>query len=313
LVLCIATSGAGLAESAALPAANDAAKPAPPGQPATGPGGREYAHLEVKQMEHGESGQQFWIIEPTKPSTAPAPLVIFLHGYSAMEPGTYRGWLNHLAKRGSIVVYPRYQERLLTPATEYFPNIIASLRQALAVLAGPGHSKPDLERVVVVGHSAGAVEAANYCVNAALEKLPIPKAAMLVQPGQGPKRGLKLVPLDDCTRIPTGIRLLVVVGDADGVVGDSCARLIWRDARHVRDRSFVTVQSDHHGVPPLRANHLSPVSWTPQATDALDWLGYWKMLDGLMDAAFAGREYVVDPSLGAWSDGTPVKPLKVER
>jgi len=291
----------------------DGGKPSPPKQPKTGPGGAQYAHAGFHETEHGEGGEQFWLLEPSRPTPKKAPLVIFLHGYSAMHPDTYREWVNHLARRGNIVVYPRYQEKLLTPATEYFPNVIASIRHALAVLRQSGHVAPDLEKVAVVGHSAGGVQAANYCVNAVAEKLPVPKAAMFVQPGQGPERGLKIVPLDNCGMIPPETHLLIVVGDSDGMVGTGCARTIWQDTKQVRDRSFVTVQSDDHGTPPLRANHLSPVSWTPEATDALDWFGYWKLFDGLMTAAFAAKSNVVDPEMGAWSDGTPVKPLAVEK
>jgi pimeloyl-ACP methyl ester carboxylesterase len=288
-------------------------KPAPPQQPASGPGGAEYAHAGYRETQHGSGGGQFWILEPADPKPEKAPLVIFLHGWSAMTPDTYRGWVVHLARRGSIVVYPRYQEGLLAPATEYFPNVVSSVREALSVLGQPGRVQPDLEKIAVVGHSAGGVQAANYCIHAAAEGLPFPKAAMFVEPGQGPDRGLKIVPLDDCGKIPAETRMLVVIGDSDGIVGTGCARTIWRDTKHVRDRSFVTVQSDDHGTPPLRANHLSPVSWTPEATDAIDWLGYWRMLDGLMSAAFAGRNCTVDPDMGNWSDGTPVKPLKIER
>lgn len=62
------------------------------------------------------------IVEPAQPAPKSAPLVIFLHGWTAMTPDTYRGWVNHLAKRGNIVVYPRYQAKLLSPATEFFPT-----------------------------------------------------------------------------------------------------------------------------------------------------------------------------------------------
>lgn len=288
-----------------------AGKPFPPKQPKTGPGGAEYPHAGFRETMHGEGGEQFWILEPSRPMPKKAPLVIFLHGYSAMHPDTYRGWVNHLAKRGNIVLYPRYQELLLTPGNEYFPNMIASIRQALAVLRERDRVMPDLEKVVVVGHSAGAVLAANYSAQARAEGLPVPIAAMFVQPGQGPERGPKMVPLDDCAKIPAETRLAVVVSDSDAIVGTACAGRIWRDAKQVRGRSFITVQSDDHGTPPLRANHLSPVSWTPEATDALDWSGYWKLFDGLMSAAIAGKDYVVDPGMGLWSDGTPVKPLKV--
>ena len=262
---------------------------------------------------HGEGGTQYWILEPARPSPEKAPLVIFLHGYSAMTPDTYRGWVNHLAKRGNIVVYPRYQEKLLTPAVEYFPNVVVSVRDALAVLAKPGHVKPDLERVSLVGHSAGGVQVANYAAQFASEKLPVPKAAMIVEPGQGKSGGVKIIPMEDCKTFSEELRLIVVVGDADGFVGTGCARTIWRETGHVRERAFVTVRSDAHGMPALRADHLSPISWTRQATDAVDWFGYWKTFDALMDVTFSGKKLAVDPSMGAWSDGTPVAPMKVER
>jgi pimeloyl-ACP methyl ester carboxylesterase len=291
----------------------EATRPAPPAQPKSGPGGSDYPHAGVRETEHGEGGTQFWILEPARPTPKQAPLVIFLHGYSAMQPDSYRGWIEHLARRGNIVVYPRYQKKLLTPPAEYFPNVAASVRMALSVLRQPRHVAPDLEMVAVVGHSAGGVEAANYAILATKEKLPVPKALMLVTPGQGPERGVKMVPLEDCEKIPAETRLLVVIAEADGFVGSGCAREIWQQTKHVRDRSFVTVQSDDYGSPPLRASHLSPVSWTPEVTDALDWFGYWKLFDGLTAAAFAGRNYTVDVNMGNWSDGLVVKPLKVER
>ena len=289
------------------------AKPSPPKQPVSGPGGSEYAHRGVRETEYGEGGQQYWIIEPAQPVPKKAPLVIFLHGYSAMTPNTYRGWVDHLAKRGNIVVYPRYQARLLTPATEYFPNVAASVRDALGVLAKPGHVKPDLERVALVGHSAGGVQTANYAVLAMSEKLPAPKAAMIVEPAQGKDGGFKIIPMEDCEKFAASLKLIVMVGDADGLAGEGCARTIWRDTKHVQERAFVTLQSDTHGMPSLKADHLSPISWSRVATDALDWLGYWRTFDALMDAAFSGKPLAVDPSMGVWSDGVPVAPLKVER
>lgn len=301
--------------SSSLADESDAAavKPSPPKQPQRGPGGSEYQHRAVRETEHGEGGQQFWIIEPAQPKPKTAPLIIFIHGWSAMHPDTYRGWINHLAKRGNIVVYPRYQDRLLTPAVEYFPNVVASVRAALDVLKQAGHVAPDLARVAVVGHSVGGVEVVNYAAAARDEALPIPKAVMSVQPGQGAERGIKLVPMSDAVRIPAETKLLVVVGDSDGMVGSECGRTIWRGTKHVSDRAFITVRSDSHGFPPLNANHLSPVSWTRAATDALDWFGYWKLFDVLMDAAFSGKQLAVDPSMGAWSDGVAVAPMTVER
>ncbi len=288
-------------------------KASPPRQPPGGPGGAEYAHRNIRETVHGEEGRQYWIIEPAQPAPKTAPLVIFIHGWSAMTPGTYRGWVNHLAKRGNIVVYPRYQARLLSPAAEFFPNTAAAVRDALAVLAQPGHVKPDLSRVALVGHSAGGVQAANYAARFAEEKLPAPKAAMIVQPGQGANNGIKIVPMEDCGKFPAALKLIVMVGDADGIVGEGTARAIWRGTKHVRERAFVTLRSDARGRPPLKADHLSPISWSKLASDALDWLGYWRTFDSLMDAAFSDKPLKVDADMGAWSDGTPVAPMKVER
>jgi len=288
-------------------------KPSPPKQPARGPGGAEYPHRGVKQTEHGEGGTQYWIIEPAQPAPKNAPLVIFLHGWTAITPDTYRGWVDHLAKRGNIVVYPRYQAKLLSPATEFFPNSIEAVRAALAELARPGHVQPDLSRVAVVGHSAGGVQTANYAVRAAMEKLPEAKAAMIVEPGQGKNGGIRLIPMEDCKKFPATLKLIVMVGDADGLVGEGTARMIWRDTKHVSERAFVTLRSDAHGTPPLKADHLAPISWSRAATDALDWLGMWRTFDALMDEAFSGKPLTVDASMGAWSDGTPVEPMKIER
>ena len=308
LLSCAAASAGDAAVSVA-----DVAKPSPPRQPEHGPGGSDYPHRAVRQTEHGEGGQQFWIIEPAQPALKKAPLIIFIHGWSAMTPDTYRGWIDHLAKRGNIVVYPRYQERLFTPAAEYFPNVVASVRAALDVLKQPGHVAPDLSRVALVGHSVGGVQVVNYAASARAEGLPVPKAAMSVEPGQGSQGGLKLVPMRDCGTIPAETKLLVVVGDSDQMVGSECARSVWRDTRHMSDRAFVTVRSDSHGFPPLTANHLSPVSWNRAATDALDWLGFWRLFDSLTESAFAGGVLQVAPAMGTWSDGMPVTPLEIER
>ena len=55
-----------------------------------------------------------------------------------------------------------------------------------------------------------------------------------------------------------------------------------------------------------------------KSLDALDYYGTWKLFDGLMDAAFYGKnvQYALGDTpeqcyMGKWSDGTPVKELRV--
>jgi hypothetical protein len=288
------------------------AAPLSPRQPNAGPGGAEYRHAQVFETTHGQGGQQYWLFEPMEPAVAKAPLVIFLHGYSAMEPYAYRGWIEHLVRRGNIVVYPRYQETLLTPPGEYHPNTLVAVRAALRTLATKGRTAPDSGRVGVVGHSAGAIGAIHYTAVAKKEGLPVPTTAVLIQPGQGPKWGVPLLPLEFTDKLPAGLRLVVAVGDADSIVGDVSARRVWRQTGDVRERVFVTVQSDSHGEPPLRAGHLSPLSADGELADALDWYGWWRLLDCACASAASGEPLRLDPAMGSWSDGRPLKPLKIE-
>jgi pimeloyl-ACP methyl ester carboxylesterase len=286
--------------------------PRQPAQPKDGPGGADYTYAKVRATKYGEKGGEYWLYEPDDAQTKKLPLVVFLHGYSAMSPLPYRGWIDHIVRTGAIVIYPRYQEHLLTLSTEYHPNTVKAVRTALELLAEPGHFTPDLDRVAVVGHSAGGVGAATFAARAKDDVLPIPKAVMIVEPGQGLSDKLALIPLDDYSKIPAETRLFVVIGDADKFVGDISARRIWARTSHVKDRAFITVQSDHHGSPELHASHFSPLA-DFFTTDALDWFGYWRMFDTLSASAFAGNDTRLDPAMGQWSDGTDVKPLKIER
>jgi poly(3-hydroxybutyrate) depolymerase len=289
------------------------AEPArPPEQPKTGPGGADYRHEAVRRSLHGEGGKEYWLFEPQEPAPAKAPLIIFLHGFSVMDPHGYMGWIEHLARRGNVVVYPRYQGSLLTRPADFHPNTISAIKAAMLTLAEAGRVAPDIERVAAVGHSAGAVLAIRYSAAAAEEGLPVPKAAVIVQPGQGPKNGVAVLTLPAAGQLPEDLRFVVAVGDTDYIVADGSARRIWRETAALKHRVYVTVQTDLHGEPRLRAGHLSPMAADLELADAHDWFGWWRLLDGACDAAFAGQPLRFDPAMGQWSDGQPVKPLKIE-
>src|SRR5215217_7561936 len=103
----------------------------PPSQPLTGPGGKQYVHASVTKNRCGKGEQEYWIFEPYSPKPRTAPVIIFLHGWGGINPLYYGAWLDHLVKRGNIVVYPRYQSNLLTPITEFTPNTLAAVKDAL--------------------------------------------------------------------------------------------------------------------------------------------------------------------------------------
>ena len=103
----------------------------PPSQPSTGPGGKQYVHASVTKNRYGKGGQEYWIFEPASPKPRTAPVIIFLHGWGGMNPLYYGAWLDHLVKRGNIVVYPRYQSSLLTPIKDFLPNTLSAVKDAV--------------------------------------------------------------------------------------------------------------------------------------------------------------------------------------
>ena len=323
----------------------------PPPQPQNGPGGKQYVHANVTRHRYGKGGEEYWIYEPDSPKPRSAPVVVLLHGWGGMNPLYYGAWIEHLVRRGNIVIYPRYQANLLTQVKDFMPNTLAAVKDAISRLqTESGHVTPDLNKFATVGHSLGGVLAANIAAVAAESKLPRVRAVMSVEPGitESPIN----VPLADLKKIPAETLLLAVAGDQDSLVRDTDAKRIYYESTRVSaaNKDFVMLVSDTHGTPSLLASHRAPtamdkdydsgegVSGTPSAVsdrigdaqisrrvrpdtmmvNALDFYGTWKLFDGLCDAAFNGknREYALGNTpqqrfMGRWSDGVPVKELKV--
>ena len=321
--------------------------PAPPPQPNTGPGGKQKPHAAVTKNRYGQGGKEYWIYEPDRPKPKTAPVVVFLHGWSGTNPLYYGAWIDHLVKRGNIVVFPRYQASILTRREDFIPNTLDAVTAALARLQSePGHVRPDLNKVAAVGHSLGGVLAASLAALAGENKLPQVRAVMAVEPGL--TRPPVSVPIADLSKIPSSTLLLSIAGDRDGLVADHDAKRIYYESKQVsaNNKDFVMLVSDERGRPGLIAGHRAPTaphaeydngegdltnrgagsgtagqarvdSRTP-VIDAIDYYGLWKLFDALCDAAFSGknREFALGNTpqqrfMGKWSDGTPVKELVV--
>jgi pimeloyl-ACP methyl ester carboxylesterase len=304
-------------------AAAASSSPTPPAQPKTGPGGAEVSHQGVTAKLYGSGARAYWLFEPAAPRPEQAPLLVFLHGWSGMQPRIYGAWIEHLVKRGSIVVFPLYQDSLRTPVAEFTPNAAAAVKDAIHRLqTEPGHVQPMLDKFALAGHSMGGVVAANLAARWETDGLPRPRAMMAVQPGKTWARARRIaVKLEDLSRIPAGTLLLAVTGDRDTLARDVDAKRIFRESTRIpfQDKNYVTLVSDGHGQPALTADHFAPVApESSRGVDALDWYGTWKLLDGLTDAAFFGknRRYALGNTpeqrfMGRWSDGVAVKELLV--
>src|SRR3954447_26513572 len=125
-----------VATAVALPAAAVAGVPAPPTQPATGPGGAAHKWDGMKVVFHDDADDNldYWTYEPRqwsgKTSKKPdrVPLTFFIHGYSAINPGVYLSWISHIVEKGNALIFPKYQANSYIPTALYTPNAISSLK-----------------------------------------------------------------------------------------------------------------------------------------------------------------------------------------
>jgi len=297
----------------------------PPPQPEAGPGGKQYRHAGVLCEKHGSGANAYYLFTPAEPVPASAPVVVFMHGWSALQPWPYQAWINHIVRRGNIVIYPVYQNFFFNLGIVAAKTAMRSTKQAFDQI-GRGPIRPELDHFAIVGHSMGGSAALNMAVQGPEHGLPVPSALMIVQPGAPP-----WYPMARPEDLPKDLRVIVLVGDADHIAGDRRAREIYdRTPQIPADRkAYGILQSDDHGTPPLLADHFSicaPILpegtnerrwlfWT-FSVDALDFYGTWKLFDALTDCALNGLSCASCTGgapgfgyMGFWSDGQAVKPI----
>lgn len=135
----------------------------PPAQPTTGPGGSEYRFGGMTEKAFGTGDSAYTVFLPNKPIPEEAPIVVFTHGWSAVEPGVYGAWISHIVRRnGAIVIFPRYQADNRTPTRTFLSNAVSAVRDAMTRLrTGELGIRPLEKQGAYVGHSVGGLLAAN--------------------------------------------------------------------------------------------------------------------------------------------------------
>lgn len=255
-LLSVLLLGASLAASSAHAAT-------PPQQPEQGPGGRDYKGTEVVKRAIGTASAGTFVFHGSDTPARPRPVVIFLHSWGAVNPALYGGWIDHLARKGHLVLFPRFQDvNRSRPADA--SNLAADLIQsALSALTDDPNAKPDKERVALIGHSAGVPIALNLAADVSSGKVPVPKLIFGLMPGgiasNEKERGILL---RDLSTIDPQTLIITMSGDRDYLPSDRASRSILQQASAVpaNRKLFMRAGSDDHGFPALTATLASPGS-----------------------------------------------------
>jgi pimeloyl-ACP methyl ester carboxylesterase len=299
-------------------------KPAsPPGQADTGYGSTAHYICDNYTRESVGSdadGTLAWYFVPDKlKNGASAPGVIFLHGYTATDPETYYGHIEHLVKQGYIVIYPVYQISSKMGSaqdldqTVMLTRAVESADKALDALG----DTVEKDNLTAYGHSLGGLFA--FCWQGA-GGVPVRRIVMAhanMDPSTGiPSFVIGLVTLieykDPAYGPAVKVPVIMLWGNSDTDIAPfSQQQEAYKLMENAPSKVLYAAQSDGHGLPRLTASHAAPISMFNERTgqsqqDELDYRFYYAALDAALD----GQDNVTF-AMGNWSDGTPVK--KVEQ
>lgn len=235
----------------------------PPDQPEQGPGGKDYQVSEVVKRAVGSAEEPVFVFHGKNTPSHGRPVIIFFHSWGGNNPQYFGGWIEHLARKGNLVLFPRFQEVNRTRPIEATANASRMVREALKALADDPEAKPDLNRVVYVGYLAGTIVALDLAAGAEDYHLPAPKLIMNLMPGGVAKEGeTRGIAMPDLAKIKAETLLITMNGDQEHAPADRISRQIFAGTTAIPATSklFMRVASDRHGYPPLSATLVSPGS-----------------------------------------------------
>lgn len=272
-------------------------------QPATGPGSATYQHDSVLFHNYAATEEGFWLFEPAAPRPKTSNLIVFIHGYGGYNPMIYGQWIKHLVRKGNTVIYPRYQKNVFSPKPQKFsPNVIAGIQTAFKTIEESSEHIPvNKESLCIVGHSYGGILGAEITVNWEKYEIPKPKGIFLCAPGTGP---FKAGRLNTYASMPEDVKLLVMVNENDYIVGDEMGIKIFETAtntpyrnlirQHIDNKNGISAghnetycvdeafDSGHHNYTAKKALRITK-------TNAVDYYGYWKLFDAVIDCSRNGQ------------------------
>lgn len=307
-----------------------------PLQPDSGYGGKNYEHNNVIQLgfEDYVSGKSSYLYLPSDPELVSGPIIIFLHGYGAYNPAVYGRWINHLVRKGNIVVFPRYQTDFTTRPEEFTVNTVRITRNLIdTLLSNEEYPIPYLDKLMIIGHSYGGVIAANLAHNWDEYEIPKPAGILLACPGTN---GFDSGRISSYSNMDSSMNIICFMEKNDVVVDSAFSKEVFDSTITVstKHKNLVIHHPDNYGYPEITSTHSEPCSPDLEydngernvtinlallsQTDANDFYNYWKLTDALIDYVVTGDGYTYafgntpeQRFMGLWSDNVPVRELEI--
>lgn len=244
LAMCIGSTGTALADIAAA------------SQPAGGPGGTVYRYSSVEDpIQAGFGMNAAAIFEPSDSAGDELPVICFNHGYYPQDPkktiADYQEFIEHLVKKGYIVIAPYYQNAVTLPG-QFTDNCASGIKNALTVLnwtwRWSSHPKPKYVNGVLqfgmMGHSMGGIMTGNLAAKYDTYGIPKPLALCAMNQENGPlvdrewEEGSGLL-FDSDTNV------LVIVGEDDTTITHEASESFWNACARIDTgrKDWIWIQS----------------------------------------------------------------------
>lgn len=290
-----------------------------------------YTYEQIGTILKDQDERGYNIYYPVSDVVIESPIVLFIHGYGAINPMIFGEWISHLVRQGNVVIYPRYQKNLLSPSTEEFtPLVSEAYRNALEDLKSIPNIRISDDHFIV-GHSYGGVITANIALKYKELNLPKPSAIFSCEPGHGPLTG-GVEP--DYSAMDISIPMVVLVGDDDWTVGDEFGKRLYYETNIAQPKFLLRQIAARYDTFSITASHYEPYAIHENfdnghrnitfsramkmgKLDAVDFHAYWKILDHMIisqsEKIGSGMEFTQPWSLGCWP-GTdkPIDVIEIE-
>lgn len=280
---------------------------------------RQEAFQNIRVITEGNGPDRAYAFYPADQSPEKLPLVIFLHGWMGTNPKNFGALIDHLARRGSVVVYPVYQTDGNTPPQMITDTAAKSISQILKRLENENPNLIDTQKTMYFGFSIGASISINFAANPEKYKLPIPRGMILVAPGDAKHVAhgelATSIVTTSIKQVALNIPIVLMTGQEDKTIGVPTALSYWNEIC-AQNRQNILISwppgkadsesiSSGHGAPgapddrydfpninePTPIETIARLESFPESKSInnLDFYGQWKVVTGFLDAIKVGK------------------------